>query len=355
MPDRLEHTPDPASRWRLPPPLRAGDRVFITAPSSGVPTPLHARLDLALAQLRDLGFVVEEGRCLRDEQQSMSAPAADRAAELQAALLRDDLAAVMPPWGGERAMELLPLLDWPAIAAARPKWLLGYSDLSTLMLPLLLRAGWASAHGPNLLDRVAGQNDPLTAGMLPLLMRPALTGAEQAASEANTPVWDDWAQQPGALWRFTTPTRWQVLGEDRPVSVQGRLVGGCLDTLSRLAGTPFGDVPGYLQRHRDDGVLLYLENCELKPLECLRALLGLKFAGWFDGVAALLLGRSAGPDVTEAGALSYQGALQAALGDLPCPVLFDMDIGHRAPQLTLVNGALARLERVGHGGRLVYL
>jgi muramoyltetrapeptide carboxypeptidase len=62
-----------------------------------------------------------------------------------ALLLRDDIDAVFPPWGGELAIELLDRLDWPALQQAPPKWLIGYSDTSTLMLPMTLRLGWPTA------------------------------------------------------------------------------------------------------------------------------------------------------------------------------------------------------------------
>jgi muramoyltetrapeptide carboxypeptidase LdcA involved in peptidoglycan recycling len=115
--------------------LRRGSRIAVTAPSSGVQAALHARLDLVIANLRAQGFDVEEGSCLRDESQGASALAADRAAELTRLLLRDDIDAVIPPWGGELAIELLDRLDWAALRSARPKWLLGYSDTSTLLCP----------------------------------------------------------------------------------------------------------------------------------------------------------------------------------------------------------------------------
>ncbi|MBN3786175.1 hypothetical protein G3N94_04600 [Burkholderia sp. Ac-20353] len=42
--------------------------------------------------------------------------------------------------------------------------------------------------------------------------------------------------------------------------------------------------------------------------------------------------------------------MQSALGDIRCPVIYDMDIGHVPPQLSLVNGALAQVElHDGHG------
>ena len=147
---------------RYPAPLQPGSRIAVMATSSGVRAELHPRLDIVLAHLRAQGFEVEEGRCLRSEQHSASAPAPVRAAELQQLLLRDDVDALIPPWGGELAIELLDRLDWTALQRARPKWLLGYSDNSTLLLPITLRLGWATVHGPGLMDLVPGQSDPLT-------------------------------------------------------------------------------------------------------------------------------------------------------------------------------------------------
>ncbi len=46
---------------RYPRPLRPGDRVGVTAPSSGVPKPLLARLGVALQDLRAHGYDVVVG------------------------------------------------------------------------------------------------------------------------------------------------------------------------------------------------------------------------------------------------------------------------------------------------------
>ena len=140
--------------------------------------------------------------------------------------------------------------------------------------------------------------------------------------------------------------------DDEPLTLQGRLIGGCLDTIGRLAGTRFGDVPGFIRAHRADGVLLYLENCEQSPCEMLRTFVSLKLHGWFDGVTGVLLGRSAAPEVSDVHRLNHAQATLDALGDLSCPVLVDVDIGHRQPQLTLVNGALATCRFEAGGGWL---
>ncbi|MGM9487248.1 S66 family peptidase [Ideonella sp. YS5] len=340
---------------RFPRPLRPGDTVAITAPSSGVGSAgALQRLDLVLGHWRQRGFQVVEGENLRAQRHDQSAPAAQRARELMRFLADPEIAAVLPPWGGERAMELLPLLDFDALRGLPPKWLLGFSDISTLQMPLALRSGWASAHGSNLMDVAPSQTEPLVTGVFDLLAHDGRQAFVQHASAHYQVHWIPFETDAAARWNQTETTRWRRLDgrDDEPLALRGRLIGGCLDTVSRLAGTAFGDVPAFVREHGADGALLYLENCELSPCEMLRSLVSLRLHGWFDGLAGVLLGRSAAPEVTDESRLSHAAAVRDALGDLPCPVLLDLDIGHRQPQLTLVNGALGELHYQGGTGRL---
>ncbi len=337
---------------RYPAALKPGDRIAVTAPSSGVEPPLHRRLDIVIGHLRAQGFVVEAGNCLRNEIRSASASADDRAAELLHYLLRDDIAAIIPPWGGELAIELLDRLDWAALANARPKWLLGYSDTSTLLLAITLRLGWATAHGPCLMDLAPGQNDPLTgAAMSALALRP---GAQfvQRQSAAWQLKWTDFADLPAVTYALTEPTHWLALDGARQARFSGRLIGGCIDTLMHTAGTPHGDVRAFIKACRDAGeaTIVYLENAEQSPTSLVRALHRLRWAGWLDGISGLLIGRSAAPDSTAPSALRYIDALHSTLGALGCPVIVDVDIGHRPPQMVLINGAPAEVRWHSDGG-----
>ncbi|MCZ8075179.1 MAG: LD-carboxypeptidase [Paucibacter sp.] len=307
---------------RFPRPLVAGDLVAVVAPSSGVREAMHPRLDLALDRLRGLGLRVREGRSLRRQLQGASASAAERAQELMEVLLDPEVAAVLPPWGGERAIELLPLLDFERLAQAEPKWLSGFSDLSTLQLPLLLRSGWASIHGPNLMQ----------------LGDPALDACSARVFEA-------WRCGSGSHFNQRSSGVSDVRRLDGGVQalhLEGRLLGGCLDSVSRLSGSSFGAVPGFGSAGDAAGSLLFFENAELKPFELARALQGLRLAGWFEQASGLLLGRNAAADL-EAD-FSSEHALQAALSGLTCPVLLDLDIGHVGPQWSLVQGARAQLS-----------
>ncbi|MBA2509026.1 MAG: LD-carboxypeptidase, partial [Nocardioidaceae bacterium] len=136
---------------RYPAALQPGDCIGVTSPSSGVAADLQPRLDFCVDHLRGRGFEVIVGDCM-DGSGIVSAPAAARADELTRMLTDPEIRAVVPPWGGVLAVELLPLLDMPALASADPTWLVGYSDMSTLLLPLTTMTGIATVHGQNLMD-----------------------------------------------------------------------------------------------------------------------------------------------------------------------------------------------------------
>ncbi|SDB89571.1 LD-carboxypeptidase [Acinetobacter boissieri] len=124
---------------RFPPPLVEGDLIAITAPSMGVPNHFHARLDYVIKHLKAKGFRVIEGHCLRSVHKNASDNRLARAKELNGFLLNSEVKAIMPPWGGELAMDILELIDFKQLSTCEPKWFCGYSDLSTLhmLLPRL--------------------------------------------------------------------------------------------------------------------------------------------------------------------------------------------------------------------------
>lgn len=324
---------------RFPAPLRPGDRIGVTAPSAGVADRFRPRFDVAVSHLGACGYDVVLGECL-DGSGPVSAPAPRRAAELTAMLTDPSIRAVVPPWGGEMAIDLLPHLDWEAIEGAEPTWLVGYSDVSTLLLPLTLR-GIATVHGPNLMDTPYAVPAPLMP-WLDVVTAPRGAVLTQGPSRLHQRAGrDDWEVHPDVTdLTVDTPGRWRRLDADDPVEVSGRLIGGCVETLTHLTGTPFGDVPGFGTAQATDGLLVYLEVAESGAFDVGRALHGMRLAGWFDHASAVLLGRTGAPD---APGFSQDDAVLDALGPLGVPLLGDLDIGHVPPQMTLVNGALTTL------------
>lgn len=323
---------------RLPAPLRPGDTIAVTAPSTGVPAPLGPRLDVAIADLRRRGFEVLEGVCLRGGDH-VSASKEARADELMALLVDPDIAAVVPPWGGETGIDVLPWLDLDLLAECDPCWYVGFSDTTTTMLPLTLRSDWATLHGMNLMDSPYAP----APGHLHWLDIATSEGGEltqTAATHRRESGWDDYAEEPGVdEMTLTVPTRWSLL-EGESAAFAGPLVGGCIEVLSPLAGTPFGDVATWAREQADPPIVL-LEAAEGSAYEVARCLHGLRLAGWFDRCAGVLVGRTPAPD---AETLTQHEAVSDALGDLDVPVVLDVDLGHQQPMMPLVLGAPARVE-----------
>ncbi|WP_158021029.1 hypothetical protein [Chromobacterium sphagni] len=202
--------------------------------------------------------------------------------------------------------------------------------------PLTLLSGWATLHGANLYNLASEEGDFGCAALLETL-ECGLPPLQTACGEFWS--WGSPMQRhPGQL---------RVLGAAE-ARIEGRLIGGCLDTLSRLQGSRYFDLSAF----KAEPAILYLENCEMGPCELLRALTGLRLGGALDGLAGLVLGRSGGPDAGDANALDYRAALETALAGLPYPVAVDADIGHVPPQWSLLNGAWATLEVKGSAGVL---
>jgi muramoyltetrapeptide carboxypeptidase len=331
-----------------PAPLARGEAIGVTAPSSGVGAAMRARFDFCVEHAQSHGYAVKLGECLFSEG-IVSASAEHRARDLHALWEAKEVRAIIPPWGGELLINMLDHIDFAKLAR-EPKWLAGWSDLSTLLLPLTTLTGVASMHGINLMglpsiapgQRLTSWRTALGHKCGDRFTQHALTHfSKQFLPFETTPT--------ECTMELDTFTRWRVLGEERAVRVRGRLIGGCLDTLVHLAGTRFGEVPAFARAYAPEGTLVYLENCDFTTSAMARALHQLRYAGWFDEANAIVLGRSTGK---ESGGLTNADAIADALSSLGIPVLYDFDISHAEPQMVIINGALAEISYADGRGTL---
>lgn len=318
---------------RYPALLQPGDKIAVTSPSSGVTGPGAERVAFCSNWLRGQGYELVVGECM-DGAGITSAPAEQRAAELTAMLCDPEIRCVLPPWGGETAIDLVDLLDWEALAAAEPTWLVGYSDISTILLPITTRLGWATLHGDNLAD--TPYRPP--AGLLSWIDIASQSGLHIQRDSGLIADWWRLDEDPNAIqWRKIGEGNWRLHGADS-INVSGRLIGGCIESMANLAGTPYGDVATFGQQHASEGLVIYLEAAEDEAATICRNLHALRLAGWFEHAVAVLIGRTNAADNPK---MTQDQAVLDALGRLELPIVFDVEIGHVPPHLPLVNGALA--------------
>lgn len=97
---------------KYPPALEKDDEIAVTAPSSGVEEQLHMLVHKAKENVENKGFIVKIGETVWTETKSRSAKASIRAKELIKFLEDENVKAIIPPWGGQFSMEVLPMIDW---------------------------------------------------------------------------------------------------------------------------------------------------------------------------------------------------------------------------------------------------
>lgn len=318
--------------------LQEGTTIGVSAPSSGVKEPLHGIVKQAIGRLKEKGFPVVCGETVWTQEKAKSAPAATRAGELNALLQNEEIGLIFPPWGGELLIEIVDRIEYDLI---QPKWILGYSDTSVLLIAITLCTGIATAHGANLIDSRGEYADETTAMWENVLATRAGKSVEQFSSKLFQKAWDHESPSP-CVFHLTEPTAWQTT-RDNDVRMSGRLLGGCIDVIRHLIGTPYGDVRKFQRQFiHGEPIIWYLENCELSVTDLRRSLIQMRLAGWFDQCTGILFGRSeANNPIDGYEALDVYQELAEELG---VPIVYDIDCGHMPPQMTFVNGARAEID-----------
>jgi muramoyltetrapeptide carboxypeptidase LdcA involved in peptidoglycan recycling len=311
--------------------LGPGSTVALVSPSDPAAHLFPERVERASLALRRVGMhlrVSEACRAILDGRPYLAGSDEVRARDLQEAFADPAVDAVWASIGGMNSNRLLDRLDFGAIAR-QPKVLLGYSDLTCLLNAVHTTAGLVTFHGPNLVVEWGGAApDPFTAAALwRVVGRDEAAGALATADRCRLEPWPPGAPVPVPA----TTVRGNVAGV-----AEGSLVGGNLQTLIRLAGTPWW--PSF------EGRVLFWEDVGL-PEHALDALLThLRLLGVFEAAAAVVVGKVVAPDERSLYPPERMIALTEEAAGRRLPIVAGFDIGHTDPMLTLPLGVWARVD-----------
>lgn len=328
------------------PNLKTPVKVGVTAPSSGLHTKQHFYLEQAIYRLEAKGYEVIVGSTCWTQYKAKSAPAKTRAEELNLMLTDDTIQLIFPPWGGELLIEILEYIDFKKI---KPKWVLGYSDTSVLLLSMTLTTGIATAHGPNLIELRGEVSDTTTAMWEKVLFTNRGEEVMQYPSEKFQEFWQhDYETE--YVFHLTEQTKWKTISNE-PIVVKGRFLGGCIDVIRHLIGTPYGDVLQFQKKFiNNEPIIWYFENCQMNVTDLRRSLLQMKLAGWFANCNGVLFGRSAANEPIDD--YNIIDVYMELAEELNVPIAYDIDCGHMPPQLTFINGAYGEV-RIYNSGSVV--
>lgn len=325
--------------------LRAGDAVAAVSLSWGGAATFPHRYQAGKKQLQDeFGIQVIEARhALRDAGWLERNPRA-RADDLMEAFADRRIAGIISVIGGNESMRLWPYLDLDVITS-NPKVFLGYSD-TTASHFACLRAGLVSFYGPAVMAGFA-ENCGMFSYMVDSVRRTMFSSGPIGQIKPNTEGWTveplNWSNPENQQRRrqLTPSTPWRFLqGSGR---ARGRLVGGCLESLAILRGTPL-----WPSRESFDGGILFIETSEegLPPEFVKRELRSFAAMGVLRQLSGILFARPGGGVPPET-FLEYDDAILGVLGEeglTNLPVVTNMDFGHTDPMCVLPYGVTAEID-----------
>ena len=283
--------------------LKEGDRVRLIAPASPFDRGLLRAGQRVLVSL-GLVPVVSRDEFARDG--FLAGSDRRRAENLTRALQQDDTTAVWCIRGGYGTARLLPLLDLPRLRQ-QPKLLVGFSDVTSLLLQLAGPGGFVTIHGP-----VVTQLPRLPAADLKWL-KTLLVGTH--------------GPQPLPLDRTRTLV---------PGKADGRLVPCNLSILASLVGTPFApDLRG---------AVLCIEDVHEEAYRLDRLFWQIVSAGLLAQCRGVVIGELV--DCKPVGTSRYAArcVLERAVAALGLPAVSGAAFGHGRRNLALPVGVRASLD-----------
>lgn len=285
-----------------PAPLSPGDKVGVLAPAS--PCPVD-ELEAGCAILEKLGLdVVIDVGSQSSQPGYLAGSDESRVFRFNEFVQDPEIKGLFCARGGYGSLRILPEISYEQLRL-NPKALVGFSDVTALLLACYGQAGMVSFHGPT------------------------VSTLATADSESVESLWTAISSTESLEFHFSEAI---CLRSGRAT---GTMLGGNFTTISHLLGTPF------LPTLAD--CILFLEDRGEPMYRIDRMLTQLIHTGHLGGLAALVLG-----DFSESGPRDELNDLvQERLTSTSFPILSGAPFGHERRNLTLPVGLTATLDAGG--------
>ena len=322
---------------RYPKFIKPGDTIGFVAPSFGATTyPYSSRVKWSKRYFESMGYNVLIGENVdKAELPYLSNTPEAIGKEFMNMYQREDVSLLLSVGGGEMQFETIPYIDFELIKTLEPKWFNGFSDNTNYSFLLTTLSDVASIYG-----HCAGSFSMKNKHQSIIDDYKLMTGEKLTINGYSK------FQLKSNAYQRSHPLASYNLKEDKVITsvfneqehFEGRMLGGCIDILSLICGTKYDKVKEFNEKYKEDGVIWFLEACDLTPQGLRRVLLQLKMAGWFATAKGFLIGRSAHAFKMDEFGLNRINAIDV-LKDLNVPILIDVDLGHLPPTMPIICGS----------------
>lgn len=294
--------------------LKKGDTIGLVCPAYSAF--IKEEVAIAIEGLQAMGFNVIEGKHIYDRYGNLAGKDEDRAADINEMFGDKKIDAIMAMHGGWGCARILPLLDFELIKK-NPKILIGYSDITALLLGIYSQTGLVTFHGP------VGSStwNSFTVDYFKSILM------EKRATKMRNPVkkGDNLVQMEDRIYTITSG------------KANGKLIGGNLTVLSHILGSKY--VPDFT------GAILFIEDVQEDTYRIDRMITQLKLAGILNQISGFVFGKCTDcPPSKSYGSLTLEDIFNDHIKPLKIPAFSGAMIGHIKDKFTVPIGIEASID-----------
>lgn len=313
--------------------LKKGDYIGIFSPSSPITYSCPKRFERAKKYLQDKGFKIVEGNLTGKYDFYRAGSIKERAEELNNLIRDPRVKYIMSTIGGMNSNSLLPYIDYEAFKN-NPKIIIGYSDVTAILLAIYEQTGISTYYGPALVASF-GELSPFVDATYEYFKEITMDEIKIPYVFEIPQYWTDeyvnWETQDRS--KEERENKWITICEG---VARGRVIGGNLNTMQGIWGSKY-------MPEIKDGDILFIEDCLKDAATIERSFSFLKVNGVFDKISGIILGKHERFDDLKTGRKPYEILLEV-LGDKKLPFIADFDCCHTHPMFTLPIGCEIELD-----------
>ncbi len=297
-----------------PPALYAGATIGLISPAGAIYETLPYQL--ATESLEAMGLKVKHSPFLKARYGHLAGTDEERASEINQFFADEQVGAIIAIRGGSGCARILDKLDY-ALIRKNPKIIVGYSDITALLLSIYAKTGLTTFHAP--------MGSSSWNSFSYQYFRKLLFDKEASLLQNPDKKGDSLIQ---------TEDRIQTI---RGGKAKGVLVGGNLSVLTSIIGSDY--LPDW------KGKILFLEEVNEEPYRVDRMFSQLKLAGILRQLSGVIIGKCTNCKPSGGyGTLTLEEIYHDFLSPLQIPAFHGSMIGHIASQFTMPVGIEAEMD-----------
>jgi muramoyltetrapeptide carboxypeptidase len=303
------HTSVKSDLLKIPPYLKTGDTIGITAPAGHITID---RLLPAIKVMESWGFEVKIGNTVGKKDFTFGGTDEERTEDFQKMLDDPNIKAIMCARGGYGVVRIIDKINWSGFNE-RPKWIIGFSDITVLHSHIHRNSGVATIHSK-------------MCNSFP----DDLSHADSIQVQTIQSIQD--ALRGKIMKYVAAPNEF-----NRPGTAEGLLTGGNLKVLETLAGT-VSDI-------HTDGKILFVEDTAEYLYSIDRMFWNLHRTGKLKNLKGLIIGgfNIKPDDEGDEFGRTLQEIVLSKVKNYTYPVCFDFPVGHQRANFALKCGVRHRL------------